>query len=98
VSNLESDNGADKQAQIARDIFDSFERLIELGEKINFCLERFSVYIDIFDLKGVLRDRLVLFYQEIILFCLEAANAYERGKTSKSQRERGRAYADGMRI
>ena len=73
---------ADRETQIARDIFDTFERLVQLGERINFCLERFSVYIEIFDLKGLLRGRLVLFYQEIILFCLEASHAYERGKTS----------------
>lgn len=83
-SNLAT-NTKDK-AQIARDIFDTFERLIELSETVNFCLERFSIYIDIFTLKGVLGDRLVLFYREIIIFCLEAAQAYNRGKASKFPR------------
>lgn len=77
------------KAQIARDIFDTFERLIELSETISFCLERFSIYIDIFTLKGLLGDRLVLFYKEIIIFCLEAAQAYNRGKASKFPRFNG---------
>ncbi|KAI9810185.1 MAG: hypothetical protein M1827_006631 [Pycnora praestabilis] len=66
--------------EVARDIFDTFERLTTLSTRIGHCLERFSEYMTIFELRGLFRDRLVLFYQGIISFCLEAAKAYNRGK------------------
>lgn len=71
------------EGQIAKDIFDTFERLIELSERVNFCLGRFSVYMDVFDLTGLLGNRLTLFYREIITFCLKAAEVYNRGKASE---------------
>lgn len=72
-----------ERGQIARDIFDTFERLVELSDKVKDCLERFSLYIDIFDVTGLLGNRLTLFYQEIIIFCLKAADAYNQSRASR---------------
>lgn len=76
-------DATNERGQIARDIFDTFERLLELSDKVKDCLERFSIYIDILDVTGLLGNRLTLFYQEIIIFCLKAADAYNRSKASE---------------
>lgn len=76
-------DATNERGQIARDIFDTFERLVELSDKVKDCLERFSIYIDILDVTGLLGNRLTLFYQEIIIFCLKAADAYNRSKASE---------------
>ncbi|KAI9799908.1 MAG: hypothetical protein M1833_003830 [Piccolia ochrophora] len=67
---------------IARDVLDTFERLTLIVEKINECVSRFSEYMNLFGLGGILQDRLVNFYGSVIRFCVNAAKTYNRSKTN----------------
>ena len=49
--------------------------------KINRCLDRFKVYIELFGPEGLLLDRLVDFHATVIDFCLQAVVAHSRGRT-----------------
>ena len=66
--------------EIARDIFDTYERLTEIVTNIERCLERFTSYLELYGRREILVQRLVDFYYEVIQFSLEARVAYDRGK------------------
>lgn len=64
----------------ARDIFNAFEKAVELFEVINVSLQRFNEYLKLFPQSRLLQDLLQEFYVDIIDFCLEALKFYDRGK------------------
>lgn len=68
--------------QIAAEIFDTLERLNEIGERLQHCLERYKVYTAGDPLSGPLRRSLVDFYIHVIQFSITASQIYWKRRIS----------------
>jgi hypothetical protein len=68
--------------QIAEEIFDTFDRLNEIGERLENCLDRFKYHTAGDHVSGPLRGLLVKFYAHIIQFSITASQTYRRSKLS----------------
>jgi hypothetical protein len=68
--------------QIAEDIFDTLDRLNEIGECLENCLERFKYHTIGVEVSGPVRGLLVKFYAHILQFAITASQTYSRSKSS----------------
>jgi hypothetical protein len=68
--------------QIAGEIFDTLDRLNEIGECLENCLERFKYHTIGPGSSGPVRVLLVKFYAHIIQFVVTASQTYSRSKSS----------------
>jgi hypothetical protein len=66
--------------QIARDIMDTLDAVIETLDNIYKCLPAFEKYVDIFGSSSsqLLKEPLVVIYTELILFGLTAVKLFNR--------------------
>jgi hypothetical protein len=69
-------------SQIASEIFDTLDRLEEIGQRLKHCLERYKIYTSGHSLTGPLRISLVDFYAHIIQFSVTVSQIYRRRKFS----------------
>jgi hypothetical protein len=68
--------------QIAKEIFDTLDRLNEIGERLEICLDRFKYHTIGDHVSGPLRGLLVKFYTHIIQFSITASQTYRRSRLS----------------
>jgi hypothetical protein len=68
--------------QIAREVFDTFDRLNEIGERLEHCLDRFKYHTSGDSASGPLRGLLLKFYIHIIQFSITASQVYRRPSLS----------------
>lgn len=69
-------------SKIASEIFDTLERLEEIGQHLKHCLERYKIYTSGYELNGPLRSSLVDFYAHIIQFSVTVSQIYRRRRLS----------------
>jgi hypothetical protein len=70
------------RAQIAGEIFDTLDRLNEIGQHLKHCLTRNKIFTDSHSVTGPLRSSLVDFYAHIIQFSITASQIYRKRKIS----------------
>jgi hypothetical protein len=66
--------------QIARDVFNAFDKACELVERIVISLQRLEQYLDLFATSEHLQDILGKVYTEVLNFVLQALKLYDRSR------------------